>query len=68
MSDLSLNGARLNRQATTKPDLDSKPHVNMIAVFLLFLVSGIGYAAYGIFTETRSVGEPLALGALLLAH
>ncbi|QQN66092.1 inorganic phosphate transporter [Bradyrhizobium diazoefficiens] len=66
MSDLALNDAGANPQAAAKPDLHSKPHVSMVAVFLLFLVSGIGYAAYGIFTDTHSVGEPLALSALLL--
>lgn len=66
MSDLALNDAGADPQAAAKPDLHSKPHVSMVAVFLLFLVSGIGYAAYGIFTDTHSVGEPLALSALLL--
>lgn len=66
MSDLALNDARPVAQAAAKPDLHKKPHVSMVAVFLLFLVSGIGYAAYGIFTDTQSVGEPLAISALLL--
>lgn len=66
MSDLAWNDAQLNPQAAAKPDLHRKPHVSMVAVFLLFLVSGIGYAAYGILTDTSSVGEPLALGALVL--
>lgn len=66
MSDLALNDAQLNPQAIAKPDLHRKPHVSMVAVFLLFLVSGVGYAAYGILTDTSSVGEPLALGALVL--
>lgn len=66
MSDLALNDAQLNPQAAAKPDLHRKPHVSMVAVFLLFLVSGIGYAAYGILTDTGNVGEPLALGALVL--
>lgn len=66
MSDITVNDAALKPHAATKPDLHRKPHVSMVAVFLLFLVSGIGYAAYGIFTDTSSVGEPLALSALLL--
>src|SRR6266702_3467369 len=66
MSDLALNDAQLNSQAAAKPDLHRKPHVSVVAVFLLFLVSGVGYAAYGIFTDTNSVGEPLAVSALLL--
>lgn len=66
MSDLALNDTGPTLQSASKPDLHRKPHVSMVAVFLLFLVSGIGYAAYGIFTDTHSVGEPLAIGALLL--
>lgn len=66
MSDLALNDTGPTSQSASKPDLHRKPHVSMVAVFLLFLVSGIGYAAYGIFTDTHSVGEPLAIGALLL--
>lgn len=66
MSDLALNDTGTTAQSASKPDLHRKPHVSMVAVFLLFLVSGIGYAAYGIFTDTHSVGEPLAISALLL--
>lgn len=66
MSDLALNDTGTTAQSASKPDLYRKPHVSMVAVFLLFLVSGIGYAAYGIFTDTHSVGEPLAISALLL--
>src|SRR6059058_3375004 len=66
MSDLALDDARPAAQGSVKPDLHRKPHVSMVAVFLLFLVSGIGYAAYGLFTDTQSVGEPLADSALLL--
>ena len=66
MSDLAVANAGVSTQAAARPDLDGKPHVSMVAVFLLFLLSGIGYAAYGIFTDTSNVGEPLATGALLL--
>lgn len=66
MSDFALNDTGPTSQSAGKPDLHRKPHVSMVAVFLLFLVSGIGYAAYGIFTDTHSVGEPLAISALLL--
>lgn len=66
MSDFALNDTGPTAQSASKPDLYRKPHVSMVAVFLLFLVSGIGYAAYGIFTDTHSVGEPLAISALLL--
>lgn len=66
MSDFTLNDTGPTSQSARKPDLYRKPHVSMVAGFLLFLVSGIGYAAYGIFTDTHSVGEPLAISALLL--
>jgi PiT family inorganic phosphate transporter len=66
MSDIALNDAPAASQSAAQPDLHRKPHVSMVAVFLLFLFSGLGYAAYGIFTDTHNVGEPLALGALLL--
>ena len=66
MSNLALTDAPVNTRAIARPNLDRKPHISVIAVFALFLVSGIGYAAYGIFTDTNSVGEPLALSALLL--
>ncbi|MET3912608.1 PiT family inorganic phosphate transporter [Bradyrhizobium sp. S3.3.6] len=66
MSDLALNDRPRGSESAAKPDLDRKPHVSVVAAFLLFLVSGIGYAAYGVFTDTHNVGEPLALGALLL--
>lgn len=66
MSDFTLNDTGPTSQSASKPDLYRKPHVSIVAVFLLFLVSGIGYAAYGIFTDTHSVGEPLAISALLL--
>jgi PiT family inorganic phosphate transporter len=41
MSDFALNDTRLDTQAAAKPDLHRKPHVSVVAVFLLFLVSGI---------------------------
>ncbi|WP_456713335.1 inorganic phosphate transporter [Bradyrhizobium sp. USDA 4353] len=66
MSDFALHGAQASVQSVTRPDLHEKPHVSVVAVFLLFFVSGIGYAAYGIFTDTHNVGEPLALGAMVL--
>jgi inorganic phosphate transporter, PiT family len=65
MSEIALQSTPVGR-ATLKPNLDQKPHVSAALVFVLLLVCGIGYAAYGIFTDTTSVGEPLAIGALLL--
>jgi inorganic phosphate transporter, PiT family len=66
MSDLTLTNTPLAAPTVAKPNLDQKPHVSVWAVFILFLVSGIGYAAYGVVTDTTSVGETLALGALVL--
>ncbi len=66
MADFALNDTRPDTQAAAKPDLHRKPHVSVVAVFLLFLISGIGYAGYGVFTDTHNVGEPLALSALAL--
>ena len=53
-------------ETAIKPKLDHKPHVSMLATFVLLLLCGVGYAAYGIFTDTQSVGEPLAIGAMWL--
>jgi inorganic phosphate transporter, PiT family len=64
MSDIAL-GTPI-RPPTVKPNLDEKPHVSAALVFVLLLVCGIGYAAYGIFTDTNGVGEPLAIGAFVL--
>jgi inorganic phosphate transporter, PiT family len=66
MSDLTLTSTPHAAPAVAKPNLDQKPHVSVTAVFILFLVSGIGYAAYGVVTDTSSVGETLALGAFVL--
>jgi PiT family inorganic phosphate transporter len=65
MSDIALPGGPLAPPAA-RPDLDRKPHPTGLAVFLLLLLSGIGYAGYGILSDTGSVGEPLATGALVL--
>jgi inorganic phosphate transporter, PiT family len=64
MSDIALKVPV--GQATVKPNLDQKPYVSATLAFVLLLVCGLGYAAYGIFTDTNDVGEPLAIRALLL--
>jgi len=64
MSDVALKA--LVRRAAVKPNLDQKPHVSAALAFVLLLVCGLGYAAYGIFTDTQDVGEPLAISALVL--
>jgi inorganic phosphate transporter, PiT family len=66
MSDLTLTNTPRAAPAVAKPNLDQKPHVSVTAVGILFLVSGIGYAAYGVVTDTNNVGETLTLGAFLL--
>ena len=66
MSELALHDVPLAPVPTAKPDLDQKPHFSAVLVFILLLVTGVGYAAYGILTDTSSVGEPLALTALVL--
>jgi inorganic phosphate transporter, PiT family len=65
MSEIALQSTSVGR-VTLKPNLDQKAHVSAALVFVLLLVCGIGYAAYGIFTDTTNVGEPLAIGALVL--
>jgi inorganic phosphate transporter, PiT family len=65
MSEIALQNNRVGR-ATLKPNLNQKPHVSATLVFILLLVCGVGYAGYGIFIDTNSVGEPLAISALLL--
>ena len=49
-------------------DLDSKVHPSGLAAFALFLVAGLGYAVYGLFSDlhTYGGGEPLAIGAFVL--
>src|SRR5262252_8395620 len=64
MSDVALKA--LVRRAAVKPNLDQKPHVSAALAFVLLLVCGLGYAAYGIFTDAQDVGEPLAISALVL--
>jgi inorganic phosphate transporter, PiT family len=66
MSDLALTNATPAAPASVKPNFDQRPHVSVTAVFIIFLVSGIGYAAYGVISDTSNVGETLALGALVL--
>jgi inorganic phosphate transporter, PiT family len=66
MSDLALTNTPRAEPAVAKPNLDQKPHVSVTAVFILFLVSGIGYAAYGVLSDTSNVGETLTLGAFVL--
>ena len=66
MSDTTMRDTAFGASEAVKPNLDQKSHVSAILVFILLLVSGVGYAAYGIITDTNSVGEPLALSALVL--
>ena len=65
MSDIALPAGALAPPAA-RPDLDRKPHWGGLVVFLLLLVCGLGYAVYGILSDTGNVGEPLATGAFVL--
>ena len=65
MTDAALSSDGLELRPA-RPRLDHKIHPGAIATFVLLLVCGVGYAAYGIFTDTGNVGEPLAIGALVL--
>src|SRR5580692_11066967 len=49
--------------AAHKPRFDGKTHPATVIVFLLLLIGGIGYAAYGFLTDIQHVHETLALGA-----
>jgi inorganic phosphate transporter, PiT family len=42
MSDATLTNTPRAAPAVAKPNLDQKPHVSVTAVFILFLISGIG--------------------------
>jgi PiT family inorganic phosphate transporter len=48
------------------PKLDEKPHAASRIVFLVMLVAGIGYCAYGLRTDIASVGEVVHLGVFTL--
>jgi PiT family inorganic phosphate transporter len=64
MSDAVMNAAPA---APTLPNLDAKPHVAGIVIFLALLVLGIGFAVHGIQADMNAAGAPpLAIGAFLL--
>ena len=44
------------------PKLDEKPHAATRIVFLVALIAGIGYCAYGLRADISSVGEVVHLG------
>src|SRR5580658_5793373 len=48
------------------PKLGEKPHAASRIVFLVMLVAGIGYCAYGLRTDIASVGEVVHLGVFTL--
>ena len=49
--------------ASGKPRFDGKTHPATVIVFLLLLLGGIGYAAYGFLSDIQHVHETLAIGA-----
>jgi inorganic phosphate transporter, PiT family len=63
MSDLALTNVTRATPTVAKPNVDQKPHVSVTAVFVVCLVSGVGYAAHGVVTDTSNVGDTLTLGA-----
>lgn len=66
MSDLVLPSST-HAAARGRPNLNQKHHGASGPIFILLLVSGLGYAAYGLVSAMNGIGEePLALGAFLL--
>ncbi|MDT8295871.1 inorganic phosphate transporter, partial [Roseomonas mucosa] len=66
MSDTILRGAG-GALTSPRPDLDRKPHAFGAIAFILVLAGGLGYAAFSIAQDMRSVGEHgLATGALVM--
>ena len=66
MSDTILRGAG-GALTSPRPDLDRKPHAFGAIAFILVFAGGLGYAAFSIAQDMRSVGEHgLATGALVM--
>ena len=66
MSDIALEAGPIGHEPH-RPELGHRLHPTTIAAFALLLVSGIGYAVYGLLSDIHNVGEePLALGAFVL--
>ena len=65
MSDIALPSTNLAPPAA-RPDLEHRLHPGGVAVFVLLLAGGVGYAVYGVLSDTNNVGEPLAIGAFVL--
>jgi PiT family inorganic phosphate transporter len=54
-------------QLAHRPNLDRKGHPATLPIFVLLLMSGLGYAVYGLVSDLHKVGTtPLALGAFVL--
>jgi len=62
MADVAV-APDITARAAHKPRFDGKTHPATVIVFLLLLIGGIGYAAYGFLNDLQHVHETLALGA-----
>jgi inorganic phosphate transporter, PiT family len=62
MADITV-GPDVVTPVAHKPRFDQKSHPATAIVFLLLLIGGIGYAAYGFLNDIQHVHETLALGA-----
>ena len=70
MSDATMDGRMVDGgggMASSRPQLDRKPHAGGALAFLVVLLLGLGYAAFSIYSDVSDVGEHgLAVGALVL--
>src|SRR5580692_2415630 len=62
MADVAI-APDAHASAAHKPRFDGKTHPATVIVFLLLLLGGLGYAAYGFLNDIQHVHETLAIGA-----
>ena len=66
MSDFTADSA-LDTSSSTRPHMDSKPHVAGAIAFFVVLLAGLGFAAFSIATDIGKVGETnIATGAFVM--
>ena len=66
MSDYALNSG-VSAPPSSRPHMDSKPHVAGALAFFAVLLAGLGFAAFSIATDIGNVGETnIAIGAFVL--